>query len=307
MVTDKQRSGSSRKSSSQARKDTRNSSSAPTPPSSSGQQQQMPRALLAGHFESNRHPRPIQSQSQHSRNHYASDTGFTVGSYNSKMGSVNDRYGDINDDYRIRDVQYSLQERQGHSINLLGPALPLGQRPTPEEQLRVYDDIIRGYQGHQGYQGYQHNAAVPSHYPYPQDIDLDCSEIPNSDPRGDLSGLNSSRSHGTSNCVITSQGVESRVTTVLPPSYLPAYQKLTNPAMIAGEKWKKEVQSGEAQSIDKSPSFPTPPTSKHHNSAYIRESVGSKLAPESPKLPTIGNVSSVFVSFSKFFRRHILL
>ncbi|KAK2048373.1 hypothetical protein LZ31DRAFT_550409, partial [Colletotrichum somersetense] len=110
------------------------------------------------------------------------------------MGSVNDGYGDMNDGYRIRDVQYSRQERQDYAMNLQGPAPPPRERPTPKEQVRVYDDIIRGYQGHQGYQGYQQNAGAPSNYPYPQDIDLDCSEIPNSDARRGSSSSKSSSS-----------------------------------------------------------------------------------------------------------------
>ncbi|KAK2021703.1 hypothetical protein LX32DRAFT_604226 [Colletotrichum zoysiae] len=194
MGSDKQKSGSSRKHSSQSQKDSRHSSSTSTPASSSGQQQQTPRTLLPEHLESDRRPRPIQSQSQHSRNHYASDAGSSVGSYNSTMGSANDGYGDMNDGDRMSDLRYAYQVRQDHARNLPGPALPPRERPSREEQLRVYDDIIRGYQGHQGHQGYQHTAAAPSHYPYSQDIDLDCSEISNSDARRGSSSSKSSSS-----------------------------------------------------------------------------------------------------------------
>ncbi|KAK1969818.1 hypothetical protein LY78DRAFT_322025 [Colletotrichum sublineola] len=199
MGSDIQISGSGHKSSSKGCKGSRRTSSASAPASGPDQQQQVSRTL-AQHVDSDRHPWPILSQSHHSNNHHASDTGSRVGSWNSTTGSANDGHGDPNDDYRSYDVRYTRQQRQDYAWRLQGPPRPPSQRPTPEEQLRDYDDRFGGYQP---------TATAPTHYsdrvgqlpaafPYPRDLDSDFAEMLRSEPSRDSSRSKRSSSHKTS-------------------------------------------------------------------------------------------------------------
>ncbi|EFQ34976.1 uncharacterized protein GLRG_10120 [Colletotrichum graminicola M1.001] len=168
MHNTKQKSGSSHKTSSRSCRSSKHGSSGSVSPSSSNQQQQVPRTIIAQYVESDRHLPSTQNWQQHSNN---------VGSRDSTTGSANDRYSGHNDDYRSYDVQRSYQVRREHAINLPGPAPPPRQRATPEEQLRAYDSRFGGYHS---------TIMAPTQYSYPQDLDLDSSEMPNNNPRRDF-------------------------------------------------------------------------------------------------------------------------
>ncbi|KAK2015732.1 hypothetical protein LZ32DRAFT_121854 [Colletotrichum eremochloae] len=166
---------------------------------SSDQQQQVSRTL-AQHVESDRRPRTIPSQSHHSNSHHTSDAGSGVGSWNSTTGSANGGYDYLNDDHRSYDVQYSRQQRQDHASRLQGPPRPPSQRPTPEAQLRDYDDRFGGYQPTATAPTHYSNRVgqLPAAFPYPRDLDSDFAEMLRSDPSRDSSRSKRSSSHKTS-------------------------------------------------------------------------------------------------------------